>query len=422
MQENKILYWQDYLQSLDPSKIDLTLSRIKKVAERLDVLSFNSTVIIISGTNGKGSTVAFLEYYYLKKGLNVGSYISPHILRLNERVRINGHDIGDEQLSDALEQVYFAKDDLELTYFEFITLAAFYIFKNLSLDILILEVGMGGRLDAVNIVDADLAIITSIGLDHCQFLGHSRSEIAKEKFGIARPNKPLICGEVNLPEDMEQLAHKNTVDFYVLNQNFKYEIFGDKWIWHNQQTTYTLPKPQIYSTNAASAIQGIELLKEKFPISEQALKDAMLNAKMPGRFHVVRWQDKRVIFDVAHNVDSIKLLNEQLQMLSFRKIRAVFGMLNDKDILGCLNIIKNTISSWSIAPLNTPRSYNLAELKESVTQVKLENVSFYQTISYAFDETLRVAEPDDVLVVFGSFYVVSELYKRLQRIDHGEVF
>ncbi len=319
------------------------------------------------------------------------------------------------------------------------TLAALYLFKQLNLDLVILEVGMGGRLDAVNIIDSDVAIITSIGLDHCEWLGNTREQIAFEKLGIARRHHPLICGDFNPPENIEVYCKTNNISLFQINHHFKIEEGSKHWKWHSSQKYLDcLPLPKILISNAACVLQAVECLSENFIISEETIRKILPLASQPGRLQQEKIKEKTVVFDVSHNPDAVKqlrnyLLNNftSLQTSSLSaapsfprkwesrndvtlhpnlKLHAVFGLLADKDIDAIFNLTKDLFSTWHISEINSSRSYLVDTLKQKSLHHNLPHCYFYGDIQIAFEQALKTADPDDWIVVFGSFYLLAHYW------------
>ena len=365
---------------------------------------FESKVITVAGTNGKGSTIAVLEAIYSQANFKLGVYTSPHLHRFNERVRINNREVSDENLCHAFEVVDTARANISLTFFEFTTLAALYLFKLQPLDIIILEVGLGGRLDAVNIVEPDLSIVTSIGLDHTEYLGETREEIALEKAGIFRENKPAICGDDNPPRTLQ--THK---PLYFIEKDFTYQLGAGSWSWAGKRNITDLPIPTVLLQNAASALMAIECLQSDLPVSDHKIREGLCKVNLPGRSQFIQGEFNEV-FDVAHNPDSVRVLAEALRSNPVSgKTMAVFSMLEHKDIAGCVSEIKEQINEWHIAPLTLMQAASLDLLQAALNGAAAHPVKTYQSIPDAYASARQAAEKHDRIVVFGSFYTLSLL-------------
>jgi dihydrofolate synthase/folylpolyglutamate synthase len=326
--------WLTLLEGRHPKAIDLGLERVGQVADRLCVRQPDCPVITVGGTNGKGSTVATLTSIYHAAGYRVGSYSSPHLLRFNERICLDGAPVDDATLTAAFERVEAARAEVSLTYFEFTTLAALVIFRETAREILVLEVGLGGRLDAVNLVDADVAVITSIGIDHVEFLGNSREKIAYEKAGILRPGHPAICGDDDPPARLLEIARERRVPMQCKHRDFDFHDDGaGVWSWRNAQCTLTaLPRPALALTNAATALAA--LLAAPLPVAEADLRRGLADASLPGRLQVAG-ESPAVLLDVAHNPHGAAFLMQQLPPAQpGQRTRAVLPCWPTKTLLG----------------------------------------------------------------------------------------
>lgn len=398
--------WLNYLEMMDPNKIELGLERIKLVSDKLTLNSFACPVITVTGTNGKGSCVAFLENIFMAAGYRVGAYTSPHLFQFNERIRLNGNAIANEILCVAFELIEKNRDSVSLTYFEFTTLAALQIFREANLDVIILEVGLGGRLDAVNIVDADIAVITTVGIDHSQWLGNDRECIGREKAGIFRRNKLAVCGDNNPPNTVIKIANDLATDFSVAGRDFFYQEMPSDWHWWSDKLNLrNLPLLHLPYQNAATALRVIELLQTRLPVTITAIHKGLQQATLPGRFQKIgQW-----IFDVAHNPHAAQWLAEKLrQDKGSGRTLAVVGMLKDKDIMGTFNALKEEIEEWYVAGLNGSRGANSHFLMQSLQQIGIKKCYNYALLKEAFIAAQVACEQEDRVVVFGSFYTVGE--------------
>jgi len=414
MKHKNLSDWLNYLETLHPKSIDLGLERISKVAQRLNILPFSCPVITVAGTNGKGSCVALTETILRVAGYKTGAYTSPHLLAYNERVSINGAMVDDAALCAAFAEVEVARSNDTLTYFEFGTLAALLLFKNANLDAIILEVGMGGRLDAVNIADADIAIISTIALDHMEWLGDDREKIGFEKAGIMRAGKPCVCGDFDVPESIKIHAKNIGAPLYCQNEEFGYEYSETTWAWWSkQQKLDNLPLPKIALQNVATVLQTIELLSDKFIITREIIEAALKQVFVPARFQILPskvMSEVTTILDVAHNPAAGALLAKQLQHLPCSgKTLAVVGMLTDKDMRNTVAALVKEIDTWYVGGLQVPRGGEAVFLAEQIRILQCNNVLEFDSITQAYQQALKNAQPDDRIIVFGSFYTVAEV-------------
>lgn len=427
MRFSSLQEWLNWQETLHPSTIELGLERVTKVFKRLHPALPSIPVITVAGTNGKGSSVALLESIYQKAGYQSGVYTSPHLLRYNERIHLNGDEVSDEKICEAFERIDQARlnhlhqeknEEISLTYFEFGTLAALDIFYRAKPDVIILEVGLGGRLDVVNIIDADVALITSIGIDHTGWLGNDRETIAVEKAGIMRKNHPVIFSSVDMPKSIEQVANEMGAILCRRGQDFDWksgpgEMTATRsWSWKsaNKQRT-TLPMPNIHGRhqidNAAGVLMVVECMAKSLPINQQQIKAALLSYSIAGRFEF-RAGNPPHILDVAHNADSIACLAELLEEQPCGgKTMAVLGMLADKAHADALIEIVPNISEWFIADLNVSRGMEATKLAAVVEKLDSKaNVVCFGSVKEAIEAAGCAAESVDRIVVFGSFYTV----------------
>jgi len=411
-----LVSWLNYLELGTKTSTAVGLERVTVVAKRLQLLPFPRFSITVAGTNGKGSNVALLEQVLLSAENKVAAYTSPHLLSYNERIRINGKNIDDESLCQAFSAVEKARGETSLNYFEFSTLAALYLFKQIDLDIVVLEVGMGGRFDATNIVDADLAIISTIALDHTAQLGSTREAIGFEKAGIMRANKPIVCGDFSVPGTIRNQAEKLAAPFYSVGQTYRYELNPasekNTWHWYSDQQNYAdLPIPAIDLQNAACAIQALQLLPKQFKVTEEAIISGLEKVFIPARLQMIPG-DVELIFDVAHNPAAGEWLANHLKKLPPRnKIFAVVGMLADKDCENTLKPFISIIDQWATADLDLPRGGSGAELASILKKIGATTVENYQKITDAYEAIQIQAIAGDRIVVFGSFKTVAQIIK-----------
>lgn len=420
--------WLTYLEALHPSVIDMGLDRVKIVAARLD-LDCDAIKYVIGGTNGKGSTCAMLESILLASGYRVGMYTSPHMIHFNERARINGEIVADEVFIEHFEAVETSRESVSLTYFEFTTLAILRLFAQSKLDAMVLEVGLGGRLDAVNIVDADCSIISSVDIDHTDWLGDTREQIGLEKAHIFRPNRPAICSDPIPPESLVAYANKIGADLWLFGRDFNYS--GDRQQWafagrHQRRNALAYPalRGANQLLNASAALAALESTRDKLSIPQQAVRQGLLNASLPGRFQILPGQPT-IILDVAHNPHAAAVLEKNLGNMGFHPYTyAVFGMLSDKDVESVVRHMAKRIDRWFCASLPGARGLSGAELANRVNQILMESpdvdrtdsaVTDYESVKAALGAATELSNPDDRIIVFGSFLTVAGALESLNR-------
>lgn len=404
-QSQSLSDWLSYLEQIHPSVIDLGLHRVGLVADRLGLRQLPATVVTVGGTNGKGTTCALLEAIYRAAGYRVGVYSSPHLLRYNERVRIQGQDASDAELCQAFAAVEAARGEVSLTFFEFGTLAALWLFRAAAPDLVLLEVGLGGRLDATNLVESDLAVVTSIALDHCDWLGDTREAIASEKAGIYRPGKPAISGEPNPPVTLAQTAQAIGAKLLQVGADFRRN--EAEAVWHFQgarQQWRELPYPELPLDNAVTALAVVEQLS--LPIDSAAIRTGLAGARLAGRMQLLRTQPQ-VTLDVAHNPHSAHYLARQLAARGKVGRRlAVAGMLKDKDIRQTLGELVELVDLWFLADLHGARAALAQELSAVLPSESARHC--YASVADAYREALATAQEQDEIIVLGSFHTVAE--------------
>ncbi len=408
--------WLDWIGSLHKREIDYTLERVRAVAQQLDLTQQTSHVITVSGTNGKGSTVRILEAIYLSSGLTVGTYTSPSLFSYNERIRMGGEPVSDETIINAFKQIEQVRDDILLTPFEYTKLAAWLMMKKAKLDLMLLEVGLGGRLDAVNIVDPDLAIVTSIGLDHCELLGDNREQIAQEKSGIFRSQKPAICGELDCPQALESAAKDLSCPFYCQGRDFQYHVDDGHWTFINSQMTLDkLPIPKLNIQNAATALMAISCMLTVFNVSTKAIKKGLATADLPARFQVIDG-DITHILDVAHNPHASKHLASCIASRpSSGRTFAIFSMLEDKDIKGTIAHLIPYVDVWFIAPLNVKwlksrKSATIDLLEKAIKENHIKNYHKCASIKLAYKQVKAHTQKGDTILIFGSHFILPPIW------------
>jgi dihydrofolate synthase/folylpolyglutamate synthase len=405
--------WLQYISAQHPATIALGLDRVREVAARM-AFARPPVVVTIGGTNGKGSTCAFLERILLEAGYRVGLYTSPHLLRYNERVRVGGHEASDEDLTRAFERVEAARGTTPLTYFEFGTLAALDVFAEATVEVAILEVGLGGRLDAVNIVDADVAAVVSVDLDHQAYLGPDRESIGFEKAGIFRASRPAIFGDSNPPRRLVDHANAIGADLLLAGRDFRIEAQDRQWDFIGRKAARrALPIPALRGRwqlkNAAVALATLDELADRIPVSLGEVKRGLTLTRLSGRLQVLPGRPA-IVLDVGHNPHAARSLADGLgDMGFFRSTLGVFAMLGDKDIGGVVDAMRGRIDRWFVAAANAERAAPAQKVAEVLAQRGLASVTrTFATVPAALEAARREAGPDDRIVVFGSFHTVAE--------------
>lgn len=406
--------WLNFLEQSYPShKIQLGLERVLQVAQRLEVIHLGAKIITVAGTNGKGSTVNALETIYHCAGYNVGSYTSPHLIHFNERIKVNLNAIDDNELCEAFLIIETIREEIELSYFERATLAALYIFKQKQLDVIILEVGLGGRLDATNIIDTDLAIITTIDYDHQDYLGTTLDVIGREKAGILRAGKPFIYADNEPPKTILQRAEQLNVPSFLYGKEFSFDEQDSTWDFKTKNHEINqLNKPKIQLKSASAALMSCSILQSHLPVSSDSVHEAMNHIFVPGRLQLqsIKHKNIQLLYDVSHNPQSAQLLAKTIKTkIQCNKVHAVFSALKDKDIAGLLAPMNDCVDYWYVAQLDNFRAaspdYLLSQCKKAEIKAKI----CYTSPLVAFEEALTKVDPGDLIVVFGSFLTVSQV-------------
>ena len=418
--------WLAHCERLHPHNIDMGLERVGEVARRM-ALRFDCPVITVAGTNGKGSTCAMIEAIALEAGYRTGVYSSPHLVHFQERCRIHGEIVQAEALLEHFAAVESARtlngNDISLTYFEFTTLAILRLMSHSLLDVAILEVGLGGRLDATNIVDADCAVITSIDIDHVEYLGPDRESIGREKAGIMRTGKPVIVGDPMAPQSVIDHALEIGADLWRFGHDFNFSGDKQQWGWAGRGRRYAgLAYPALRGANqlvnASGALAALEALRPRLPITAQAVRTGMAMVELPGRFQIVPGQPTLVL-DVAHNPHSVAALTANLDAMGFfPTTHAVFGAMADKDLAPMLAKIGPLIDRWYFTDLPTPRAESGAGLQQKWNALQIVAggrrevaTSVHADPEQALQAAVSAADPADRIVVFGSFYTVGGVLK-----------
>ncbi len=435
---NTLDEWLEWQESLHWTSIDLGLKRLREVAERMQLLTTPFTLITVGGTNGKGSTVAMLEAILIEEGYRTGSYTSPYLYRYNERIKLSGEDSEDTLICAAFEAIDKAREadgargeSISLTYFEFATLAAIWIFKQKQVQVAIMEVGMGGRLDAVNLWDADVAIITSIGIDHVKWLGDNREDIGREKSGIMRSGKPVISGDLNPPESINKYAAEIKAILYQAGDHFSWKVDDTGWVLRlTNQQGLDLPFPALQGdfqfNNAAVAIAALSVLKDKLDVSEGSIRNGFKKVRLAGRLEQIQTRPD-IILDVAHNAHAVKQLalwlskslsknlpEKQTEQSVKGKTYALFSMLDDKDITEVVKTMTPHVDRWFVSTLDDPRGLPVADLVREMRAIGNANesqeieVDAFGSLELAWNACKSQLTEVDKVIVFGSFLVLSQ--------------
>lgn len=403
--------WLYYLEHLHSQAIELGLTRVSAVAAKLDLLTPAPLVFTVAGTNGKGTTCATLESILMAAGYRVGVYSSPHLVRYTERVRIQGEELPESAHCESFALLEAGRGDISLTYFEYSTLSALHLFKQAKLDVVILEVGLGGRLDATNIVDAAVSVVTSIALDHTDWLGSDRESIGREKAGIFRSGKPAVVGEPDMPASIGQVAETLGAQLYRRGDAWTFSEQGERWQWQGGGTLLTdLPMPNVPLANAATALAALHF--SALEIDERAIFTGLQQATLPGRFQIVR-REPTLILDVAHNPHAAGYLAGRLATLPRKggKVRAVVGMLSDKDIAGTLACLSELVDEWYCAPLDGPRGASVELLAQYLTEPRQ-----FADVETAWRQAMQDADIQDIVIVCGSFHTVAQVMAALDEM------
>lgn len=423
--------WLERIERLHPKTIDMSLERVRTVARRLNI-GFDCPVVIVGGTNGKGSTCTLIASILQQAGYKVALHTSPHLVRFNERAVFNGAEVADAVLVPYLERVEAARvggfdrlspsglQEISLTYFEFTLLAILLWFMDCAPDAVVLEVGLGGRLDAVNIIDADVSVVTSVDLDHIEYLGPTREHIGWEKAHIYRAGRPAICADPVPPQRLVEYAHSIGADLWLFGRDFNYSGDKQQWNWAGRgMRRSALAYPGLRGANqllnASAALAVLEALKDKLPVSQQAVRTGLLVAEIPGRFQVLPGRPT-VILDVAHNPHAAAVLAQNLEQMGFYAYTwAVFGAMKDKDLDGVIEKLKGSVDHWLLTDLPTPRAATALQLQEKLAahgivgsseKGKERVIQTFASPAQALAHAKAAAGQDDRILVFGSFYTV----------------
>jgi len=410
--------WLDWCEQLHPVAIDMGLDRVKTVADRM-ALRFDCPVITVAGTNGKGSTCAMLEAVLLQAGYRTGVYTSPHLVHFQERCRLHGESATPDALAEAFATVETVRGDVSLTYFEFSTLAILHLMAGANLEVAILEVGLGGRLDAVNIIDADCAVITSIDIDHAAILGHDRESIGREKAGIMRAGRPVIVSDPVPPQSVLDHASAVGAELWLFGRDFNFSGDKQQWAWAGRDRRYSgMAYPSLRGANqlinASGVLAALNALRQRIPVTAQAVRNGLAMVELPGRFQIVPGQPVLVL-DVAHNPHSVAALSANLDAMGFYPTtHAVLGAMADKDLMPMLQKLNPMVDKWYFTDLPLARAAKAADL-EQTWQAQNKRIDTASSVHadpmLALQAAIEAADPADRIVVFGSFYTVGGVLK-----------
>ncbi len=405
--QNTLSQWLERIEQLHPTSHDLSLERMLSLANRLNVRDFTCPVITVAGTNGKGSAVAYLKSVF--SDYRVGVYTSPHLHQFNERICINSAPVTDEQVVEAFRHVE-AERDQPLTFYEYITLSALWLFQRANLDLLILEVGLGGRLDATNVVDADVSVVTSIGLDHQDRLGDSIEAIAREKAGVFKSGRYAVCAMQDAPGVVSEVAEKVGVSgYFQCGRDFSFSMHSNCWNYSGRQDHKALPLPHLRCDLAAAAIKVVELLSPLLPVGYARLCQALSSTRLPGRFE--RWlMPMPIVFDVAHNVQAAQYLSKQIQTRIGGKVLAVFGAQASKDVDGIMSCLQGDVQQWYVADLRLRNSAMKMPSSHLLGKRDSGNEHMFPSMAAAMDQAMKDFPllSAQAILVFGSFHAVSQ--------------
>ena len=413
---DKWLHWQE---SLHFTAIELGLERCRRVANNMGLLNPSYNVISVAGTNGKGSSIIMLDRILRNAGYKIGRYTSPHLLRYNERICINGIEATDTELCESFDRIDRARGDISLTYFEFGTLAALDLFRQHSVQLAILEVGLGGRLDAVNILDADISLITSIDIDHQEWLGNNRESIGREKAGIFRNLAPAICSEPNPPQSLLDCSEALGTPISILGSDYQFNLINDTWSWSTKDTRIErLPRPMKYCDfqiqNASGVLMLLAKIRDEYPVSTENIKQGLSSFRLKGRFQIIPGAIPKIL-DVAHNRESIKALVDNLKVIPcYGKTHIILGMLKDKDHQRVIKELIEITDTWHFVSISQDRGIEAKILTSKLKALgRLENISEYSNVEEALDKIHKLSMPDDRIIITGSFYTVGAAIRYL---------
>lgn len=409
--------WLSYLEGLHPVAIDMGLGRVTSVRDAMK-LHPQCPILTIAGTNGKGSVCAMLSQILRTAGYKVGTYTSPHLLRYNERIAINGVPVSDEAIIESFKAIEAARGEISLSYFEFGTLAAMHQFVTQEVDVAVMEVGLGGRLDAVNIFEPTVSAVVSVGIDHQAYLGDTREKIAVEKAGVYRSGKPALCADPQPPQTLLDVATELGADLRLIGKDFGFEmqVEGLQWSWWNKTglRRHALPLPALRGkyqiNNACLALAVLDACQEQLPVTLGDIKRGLLEVEWPARFQVMPGRPT-VVLDVAHNPHAALVFKSSLDGMGFHpKTHAVLGMMQDKDIAGVIRLLADRIDVWHLAAPQLPRAASTKSLAQIILSISPQaQVIEYDRVAIAYHSACKAALEADRIVVFGSFFTVAEV-------------
>ena len=417
MSHRALSEWLAWQEQLHPSVIDLGLERVAEVWKRLHPGSFEPFVITVAGTNGKGSCVAYLDAILRHAGYRTGSYTSPHLVRYNERIRVDGAAVDDEAICAAFECIDACRESVSLTYFEFGTLAALEIFARQEVDVAVLEVGLGGRLDAVNLLDADAVLVTSIGLDHTEWLGEDLNAIAREKAGVLRKGQPAVFAEAVVPAGFLEAANETGASVAYAGKDYSYAYQPDGWSWQMDERVLELPFPRMTGDyqlqNAAAVVTLLHLVQDRMPVTPQAISEGLREAAVPARFQQVRSRPS-VYVDVAHNAEAAIALAGNLAAVTERgRVHAIFSIYADKPVTKVVSALAPIVDVWHLYALKSSRALDIESLESAV---KVADHAAKVIVHDTLDEAISIindCDPLETVVIFGSFEVAGEALRAL---------
>ncbi|WP_349779249.1 bifunctional tetrahydrofolate synthase/dihydrofolate synthase [Xanthomonas sp. WHRI 7065] len=420
--------WLAYIEQQHPQNIAMGLERVREVAARLQIEAPARHVIVVGGTNGKGSAVAFIEAIAQAAGWKVGSYTSPHLLRYNERMRIDGNEAGDAQLVNAFAAVEAARGQTALTYFEYGTLAALWLLQRSGLDLAVLEIGLGGRLDAVNLIDSDVAVITTVDIDHTDWLGEDREAIGTEKAGIIRAWKPVVLGEIDPPSSVLRRAYQLGANAIRAGSDYFFEPIeaqhpdAPQWRWRDVAVTLELPMPALQApvqlANAAAAIAALQALPVELP--DAAWAQGIANARVAGRLQRSDIDGVQVLLDVGHNPQAARALADALGAQAHTgSTHAIYAALADKDVLGVVEAVAAQVDHWALAGLDGARGQSAQALQARLQGSAAAQAACHGDVAGALRAVLAQASPGDRVLVFGSFHTVADALNALRSVHPG---
>lgn len=429
-QSSPLSDWIYYMQQIHVSAIDMGLSRVLPVANHLGLIQSakdDAYVFTVAGTNGKGSTTAVISEICQQAGYKTALYQSPHLIDFNERVRINGQPVGDQVLIDAFYQVEQARlaCDLTLSFFEMTTLAAMLIFAQADCDVWVLEVGLGGRLDVVNIINPDLAVITNIGIDHVDWLGDTREKIGYEKAGILREGIPLVYGETDMPQSVLDKIQQLDCPYYQVGKDYDFTEQAETWQFSSASISLQLPKPKLSLINSNNALAAV--LASKLTITPEHIKSGLTAVKLAGRFDAREIAQRHWLFDVAHNERGMTFLLSQFQPMWQQhkadhlaaELHIVFSMLADKDINHVVELLvssKLPIKTWHVATIDHPRAAEAEQLIEVLQKNNQQNIVSYENLASVGESVIAATGTEDLILVCGSFHTIGEVLEPLTKL------